>query len=271
MSELMDTVKGNDFSASNGGADERPLLTVNRAKVINNGDASRKGQIEVEFINSDEPNNWVRLTSPYAGKEYANYIVPEVDEEVLVGVISGNKDSHEQNEITYFLIGCVHPNDEAYVSDSKSFNENNWNKHFKTMGEVDFHIYDEPDKQSFTLTTPKGHFIKIEDEKETCTISDKDGKNYFFFDFKNGKLEILADKEITLKTGKVEFTMKGDEGEYSLKGEDIKQKANKSVDINGKNTIKLSGDAADLEATASTVNVKGVSLATVKASSVQVG
>ena len=175
--------------------------------VVENNNAEYKGMVKVEFTVWESGKNmceWVRLLAPYTGKDYGTYWVPEIDETVLVGFIGGSLKRP-------FLLGSLYPSGASLVSEN--FDKKNVKKRVKTKGGVDIAISDEDGKQSITVTTPKGSTLVIDDEKQCCKLSDKEGKNGIQLDYKNGKAELLAEKTISIKAGSVELSL---DGQYAL-------------------------------------------------------
>lgn len=210
--------------------------------VVENNNADFKGMVKVEFTVWESGKNmceWVRLLSPYTGKDYGTYCVPEIDEMVLVGFIGGSLKRP-------FLLGSLYPNDSSLVSDN--FDNKNLRKHLKTKGGMDLLILEEDGKQSITLTTPKGSVISVDDSTESCTISDKDGKNALSMDYKNGKVLIQSEKNIVMKAGSAELAMDGNSGEVSLKA--------KKISVTADNEIGLKSNSA-LKAESAQIDVKG--------------
>ena len=236
MSSITDLLKsGNEFY------DSQKMPGFVQGVVVENNNAKFKGMVKVEFTVWESGKNmceWVRLISPYAGKDYGTYLVPEIDEIVLVGFIGGSLKRP-------FLLGSLYPSGAAIVNDS--FQEKNFVKAVKTKGGMSIQIQEEGGKQSISITTPKGSSIVVEDEKETCTISDKDKKNKFFLDYKNGAVELTAEKKITLKAGKVELVMDGNGGKLGLKADKVEIKGNNSVKVEGTSSLDLKGGMAKLE------------------------
>ena len=131
--------------------------------VVENNNADFKGMVKVEFTVWETGKNmceWVRLLSPYAGKDYGTYLVPEIDEMVLVGFIGGSLKRP-------FLLGSLYPSGASVVSEN--FDQKNLKKHLKTKGGMDLLIQEEDGKQSITLTTPKGSVIAVDDSTENGT------------------------------------------------------------------------------------------------------
>lgn len=209
--------------------------------VVENNNDKFKGMVKVEFTVWEDGKNmceWVRLLSPYTGKDYGTYMVPEIDEIVLVGFIGGSLKRP-------FLLGSLYPSGAGIVNDN--FDKNNYKKHLKTKGGTQLLIQEEDGKQSISITTPKGSTIVVEDENETCMISDKDKKNKLFLDYKNGEISIEAEKKLALKTGKVEITMDGNSGKLSVAADQIEVKGSNSVKIEGTTALNLKGGNATLE------------------------
>lgn len=209
--------------------------------VVENNNPEYKGMVKVEFsAKKDGENNceWVRLLSPYGGFGYGSYVVPEINEIVLVGFIGGSQ-NHP------FLLGSLFPDENEIVN--KSFHEKNHIKHIKTKGGMDVLINDEEGKQSITVTTPKGNVIKMEDEKETCLISDQKNKNELLLDYKNGGIKVTAERDITLQTGGVELKLEGDKSKLSLKADTIEIKGNNSVKLLSNSNLKIRGGTSNIE------------------------
>lgn len=72
------------------------------AIVTDNNDHDSLGRIRVRFYWMDpaQKSNWIRVTTPYAGKEKGIFFMPEIDEEVMVGFEGGDAEKP-------YIIGCV--------------------------------------------------------------------------------------------------------------------------------------------------------------------
>ena len=231
--------------------------------VVENNNADFKGMVKVEFTVWETGKNmceWVRLLSPYAGKDYGTYLVPEIDEMVLVGFIGGSLKRP-------FLLGSLYPGGAALVSEN--FDKKNVKKQIKTKGGVDIAISDEDGKQSITVTTPKGSTLVIDDEKECCKLTDKDGKNGIQLDYKNGKAELLAEKTISIKAGSVELSLDGNGGTISLKAKKISLTADNEIGMKANSAWKAEGAQVDVKAQAK-MNLQASGPVAVKGAMVQI-
>lgn len=218
--------------------------------VVENNNQEYKGQVKVEFAVREGGENtceWVRLLASYGGPGYGNYVVPEINDIVLVGFI-GQSPKHP------FLLGSLYPAGNEMVNES--FHEKNHVKHIKTKGGMDVLIQDEEGKQSITVTTPKGSVIVMEDETETCMVADKGNRNSLLLDYRNGSVKMNAEKNITLKAGGVELVLEGERGKFSLKADSAEVKGGNSVKLEAGGSLSLKGGTSDLEGSQS-VTVKG--------------
>lgn len=203
--------------------------------VTENNDKNFPAMVKVEFTSWTEGKNiceWIPMLFPYAGPSYGGYLLPEIGDVVLLGFLGG-----AQNRP--FVLGCFYPPEAAYLQES--FDDKNLKKRFVTKGGVELVVTDEEEKQTLSLMTPKGLRIGLEDETECITVTDKDGKNQVKLDCKNGALELLADKKITLKTGSCEIVLDGQGGAVTIKGDKLTLEAGQTAKLVGKQSLTLEG------------------------------
>lgn len=209
--------------------------------VVENNNKDYPGMVKVSFTIWEDGKNmieWVRLLSPYTGKDYGSYLVPEIDETVLIGFIGGSLKRP-------FLLGSLYPKDSKLVKDQ--FDKDNKNKVLSTKGGTLIAIDDTKDKSSLTIQTPKETKVVIEDEKETILVSDKDGKNKIFLDLKKGELLLNAEKKITFKTGKASLEMDGNQGNITITGNKVAVNAKQTLAMEGKTSTTVKGGSLTAE------------------------
>lgn len=219
--------------------------------VVENNNDKYPGMVKVSFTVWEDGKNmieWVRLLTPYTGKDYGAYMVPEIDETVLVGFIGGSLKKP-------FLLGSLYPKDSKLVK--KQYDKKNINKVLRTKAGTEIAINDTENKQSITIQTPKESRIVIEDEKETILLSDKEGKNKVFLDLKKGELMLCAEKKITLKTGNASLEMDGQQGNITVNGNKVAVNAKQTLAMEGKTSTTVKGGS---------LNAEGMQAATLKAS-----
>ena len=231
--------------------------------VVENNNAKYKGMVKVEFTVWEKGKNmceWVRLMSPYTGKDYGTYCVPEIDEIVLVGFIGGSLKRP-------FLLGSLYPNTSKMIKDN--FDKQNQLKRITTKGGMDVLINDEKGKQSITVTTPKGSQIMIDDEKDCCIISDKGAKNVVKLDYKSDGIEITAGKTLKLSAGKTQIALDGNAGNVTIKGTKIAVQADNEINLNAKAGLKMQGAQVEMKGQAQ-VNVQSSGQLALKGSITQI-
>jgi len=204
-------------------------------RVDANNDKKFPGMVKVEFKAWEQGKNisqWLPVLLSYAGKEHGKYLLPEVDDIVLVGFMGAMLEKP-------FVMGSFYP--AGAKLPEKQFDNKNLNRHFATKGGVTFTVRDESGKQKMEAVTPKGLKISAEDEKEVITVTDKDGKNILRFDCKGGEISLSADKKISLKAGNCEITMDGNTGGLTLKCDQLKLEAGKTASIKSGNIMTVEG------------------------------
>lgn len=210
-------------------------------KVVENNNKDHQGMVKVEFVVWEAKKNmceWVRLMSPYVGMAYGEYLVPEIDEEVLVGFIGGSLKRP-------FLLGSLYPQNCELVKND--FDDKNLKKHLKTKGGNEIEILDTENKGHIKVMTAKGSTLLIDDEAENCTIKDKDGKNQIVMDFKNGEVSIKADKKINFSAGGAEIVLDGQGKSLSLKADKIELKASNSLEMEGSTKTAIKGGMMEIK------------------------
>ncbi len=204
-------------------------------KVTENNNKDFKGLVKVEFtswLSGKSICDWIPVMQPYAGAQYGNYVIPEIDDIVVVGFLGASMRKP-------FVLGSFYPQNAAFINES--FDEKNLVKAYKTKGETKFTLNDEPDKQSFTVETSMGLKMSIENETQLITITDKDAKNFIKVDSKNGAMDITADKKMTIKVGKCEIAIDGAGGAVSIKCDKLDIKAGQTATVEGTQALNLKG------------------------------
>mgnify|MGYP005666337193 CR=1 FL=1 len=121
-----------------------PYCEMQLAKVVDVNDDEALGRIKVEFLwqeGTGETSPWLRVASPYTGKDKGFYIIPEVDDQVLVAFENNNPNK------PYVLTGM-------YNGDAKPewFDPKNHSKGFKSKGKNEWKFDDK--SKSITINAP---------------------------------------------------------------------------------------------------------------------
>jgi len=156
--------------------------------VTNNEDEDDLGRVKVKFptLADDVESHWCRLVTPMAGAERGIFILPEVNDEVLVAFDHG---SHANPVI---LGSLWNGSDKPPLSKSDAV----------SGGKVVQRVF----------KSRAGHYILLDDKdgEERVVIQDKKG-NQLVFECKDDKLVIKTAGDIEIESsGKVSLTSQGD-------------------------------------------------------------
>lgn len=234
-----------------------------QGKVTDNADKNNPGMVKVEFLSWKSGSNiceWMPLLHPYAGKDYGSYLVPEVGDVVLVGFLGAEMRRP-------FVMGVLYPAGAQYPG--TCFTDKNDTKALRTKGGHSVIFSDEKGKERCTLTTPKGLTACLDDEKETITLTDKQGKNLLRLDCKSGEAQVTADAKIVLKTGKCTLSMDGKAGEIQLSCDRLTIKATQQANVSANQMMQLSGGMFKAEGK-QTVQIKGGAMTEVSGGMVKI-
>ncbi|PSQ19190.1 phage tail protein [Halobacteriales archaeon QS_8_69_26] len=173
------------------------------------------GQVKVTFPfrDKDDESWWARVATEMASSDYGTWFLPEVGDEVVVGF--------ENGDMRYpVVLGSL------YTGNKKPpyNNENEENNHRAIKSRyghlLDFHDKDGKEKITLKTGADTPRKLLMEDKDEKITLDD--GTNTIVMDGKGGKIEIDADKEISLTSKK------------------IKLEADQKVDISAKQEVNVS-------------------------------
>jgi uncharacterized protein involved in type VI secretion and phage assembly len=228
-----------------------PFCETQSAVVINLDDPESLGRIKVRFhwMESTEESPWLRIATPYAGDKMGIYILPEIDDEVLVAFESNNAEKP-------YVIGSM------------------FNGKKKPDG-----AWFAAENNAKAIRTRSGHTLVFDDTdgQEQIVIYDKSEKNKIVLSSFEDKLEIISQgdlnidaKNITMKaqenisldaTGKTEITSSDavtidTKADYTLKGINININANSNLELKANANLKGTGSAG-AEISGATVAVKG--------------
>lgn len=241
----------------NTSSDDR-IFSVTTALVKENWNKDFPGMVKVEMFLGETGKNvtgWVPVMSPYAGKGYGHYTLPEVGSEVVVAFNMGDRNCP-------IVIGSLWNDKNALPAETAA--DKNFVKRFKTKGGCEVIFNDEDKKQKIEVKTPGGFGITIEDEKKTIKIHDKSGKNGITINEEKGTVAITADKKLTFGVGGSDvITLDGSGKSATIKTNTVKIDAAQSFEAKGQSTkiegatIKVNAQGTLDIASSGMTNVKG--------------
>jgi uncharacterized protein involved in type VI secretion and phage assembly len=187
--------------------------------VTNNQDPDGVGRVKVRFpwLSDQDESYWARVAAPMAGKDRGVYLLPEVDDEVLV--------AFEHGDIRRpYVVGAL------------------WNSMDTPPASND-----DGKNNIRIIKSRSGHVVKLNDEdgKETIEIIDKSTKNSIVIDTAGNTITITSDKDITLKAANGTITL--DAQKVAVKSSaDSKIEAGAGMDVKASGTMNIKGATVNI-------------------------
>ncbi|WP_379150947.1 phage baseplate assembly protein V [Paenibacillus sp. sgz5001063] len=223
---------------------EGRLFGVMVGIVINNDSANHAdkpgpGRVKVKIPLMGMPeSNWARMASWMAGKERGAFCLPEVDDEVLVVFENGDVNRP-------YVIGSLWNGKDAPPETNKDGKNNI--RMFKSRSGHILQFNDTGGEENITLTSAKGHVIRLDDKSgaELIQIADKSGKNKIVIDTKANKVSVLSGKdiEISAPSGKLSLSAKTIEMKSSA---DTKIEASAGMDVKASANMTIKGATVNI-------------------------
>jgi uncharacterized protein involved in type VI secretion and phage assembly len=168
-------------------SDVYPVTEMQRAMVKDNKDPEALGRIRVQFSWQELQDEnmwtpWLRIAQAHGGDDKGSYIIPEIDEEVMVGFENGN--AEKPYVIGTLYHGKQRPGD-GWYSDSNDI------KAFRTRNGHTVEVHD----------VDQGGFIRIYDNgKENYILTYSTDEKLIKLESK-GNIELYADNDIIMEAG----------------------------------------------------------------------
>jgi uncharacterized protein involved in type VI secretion and phage assembly len=182
--------------------------------VTDNRDPDEMGRVRVKlpWLSDGIESNWARVTTPMAGPGRGLFLLPEVDDEVLVAFEHGDPRRP-------VVIGCLW-NGVDTPPETNANGENNVR----------------------LLRSRAGHELRMDDTEDAqeITLSDKDQKNFLRILISDGEIQLVAEKNLVIEAGK-KLTINCDELELSVASSG-KVEAQGNLEVKSAAQLSLNGD-----------------------------
>ncbi|QWH88425.1 phage tail protein [Bacillus toyonensis] len=168
--------------------------------VTDNKDPENMGRVRINFPwrKADDQSYWARIATLMAGNGRGSFLIPEIEDEVLV--------AFEHGDINHpFVIGALW-NGKDKPPETNNNGKNNIRKITSRSGhEIIFN--DEEHKEKVILHTKAGHTILLDDTSaaEKIEIKDKNERNKILFDSVQNAITIESMMQLKLKSSVIEI------------------------------------------------------------------
>ncbi|NQU87935.1 MAG: type VI secretion system tip protein VgrG [Mariniphaga sp.] len=207
-----------------------PLCETQSAVVVENEDPDNMGRIRVKFFwqEDDEMTPWLRIVSPYAGKEKGLLFVPEIDEEVIVGFEGGNAEKP-------FVFGALY-HAKAYPESWKP--DNNDVKAIRTRSghTIEFRDTDGEEEIWIYDYNKENYFIKFKSHAQEITIEAIE-----HIQLKAKNISIIAEKDLKIEA--TDATTKASGNISTEASGNITQEASGNISSEASGNMKIKGGA----------------------------
>ncbi|MFN0030920.1 MAG: phage baseplate assembly protein V, partial [Flavobacteriales bacterium] len=230
-----------------------PTIDTQMATVMDNKDPDGMGRIKVhlQWQKDGDTTDWIRYAAAHAGKDRGFYMLPEVDDEVIVAFENGNV------SMPFALSSMYHG--KAHSGDRKEDDNNTKAIRTKSGNEIYFndkggeeaiHIYTKDKKNEVLITMKDDGLIQITSNKMIKVEAKEDievkAKNMKFsaqekIEFSAKEFKVDAQQLIEMNSTK-DFKQKGlDVTVEATKG--YKMNANATAELKANATMEISGNA----------------------------
>lgn len=258
MPNFIDLIKGGSLERN-----QQKIYGVAVAIVTDNNDPEKLYRVKVRYpwqANGTEENSfWARIATFGAGKDRGMFILPEVQDEVLV--------AFEHGDISHpYVIGSLWNSQQTTHLDNDKQDGKNHKRVFKSRSGHYLEFDDNHDDkvEAITLQTKAGAKMRLDDKDGAlkCEIVDSTGENYLLLDTEN--------KKITLETSSGDMLIKA-KNEIKIECKTLNVKSDQETNFDaGTNWNAKAGSNFTLEASGGTGLVKSSGVLTIKGSMVNI-
>jgi len=226
--------------------------------VIENYDEKYPGMVQVSypfFEAAEKVSAWMPVSSGYTGKNYGVYMLPEKDEQVVVGFIGGDEHSG-------IVLGSLWNTQNTIPPDV--VDEKNSTRCLVTKGGHSI-VFKDGDEGKITVKSKDGHTVEIDEKAKTIKVSASGGKHKLTLDEKNKTVDLESGDKLNIKAETISI-----KGAISLKGPSVTIESDNVLMMKGKqvkldsSTIKVNG--LNTEFTGANVKVESSGILTLKGS-----
>lgn len=176
----------------------KPFKGVFPAVVIDNLDPDNSGRVKVRLVQGSKPvrqpyETWARMATLMAGKNRGTWFIPDVDDEVLVVFEQGTMRE------PYVIGGLWNKTD----SPPETMDTNNDKKVVRSRNGVKITLNDQSGRESFTVETPSGQKVTLQDGPGSLEITDSNGNSV---KLESSGIIVTTPAKVTITASQVEVS-----------------------------------------------------------------
>ncbi len=181
---------------------DRPLALLHGghlARVVSISDPDSLNRVQVRLFAFDALDGqdaplWARVVSPFAGSDRGAFLMPDVDDEVLV-VFAGGDSRHP------LVLGGLWNGSAAAPAELGS--EGNRFKRIKSKNGVTITLDDQSGQETMTLETPGGQSVTLKDGPGGITLEDANGNRVTL---ESAGITVQASAKVTVQASSVDVS-----------------------------------------------------------------
>lgn len=254
--DVIDDIAKKDIVKTDTG--DTRIFGVVIGEVVNNYNEKFPGRVCVTIANRDAKANelkWARVISPYSGKKWGEYFLPEVGDQVIIAFEQGNIEKP-------YVIGSLPKESDSFLKESAE--KDNSNKRIVTKNGSTLTFFDDKDggdkDKIYIRTHGSQQVVELDNEKKTIDIKDKEKQTVVSMNAEKGTIEVSAEKKITLKCGDTSIVINGEKKTITVNADKINLKATSGLSMNSQGNTTIKGSTVSEEATGGAMMIKSGSV-----------
>lgn len=175
------------------------LAATYLARVVSVDDPERMNRVQVRLIACDDADQqdaplWARVVSPFAGRDRGAFLIPDVDDEVLVVFHNG--------DASYPLVLGGLWNGDSTAPKSIGAEGNRY-KVIRSKNGITLTLDDRSGQETFIAETPGGQRVTLKDGPGSVIVEDANGNS---IKLETGGITITAAATVKVQAAKVEVS-----------------------------------------------------------------
>jgi uncharacterized protein involved in type VI secretion and phage assembly len=176
----------------------KPFKGVFPAVVIDNIDPDNSGRVKVRLVQASKPGRqthetWARMATLMAGKNRGTWFIPDVNDEVLVAFGEGTVKE------PYVIGGLWNKTN----SPPETMDTTNSKKVVRSRNGVKITLDDQSGQERFTIETPGGQKVTLQDGPGSLEITDSNGNSV---KLESSGIIVTASAKVTINASQVEVS-----------------------------------------------------------------